>query len=1293
MLHDLVTKLRYALHASMAESLAVLLRDMRRAVDLLADPALDPTDRERVSQALAHAVFAILEEETDKSFVPEALKVLFSLDRTGAVLGLKYLRRRRMPAPEVEKILLSCARPTLLSLINDVFQAPMDLDPALETRLWKSFTSLANEDAELILGFLSGCAAQGRPLALPLQKTLVEGAFWMWMRRLLKDGLGPEQMAFVARGLAALGSGEVAAVLAARLEEGDLEVIRPLLSVLEGAGPTRDPRVLKPLAALLDHPGETTRLAALGVLIALKAPKAGLAWLKCRRMGKKALPALTLIALKLDGQELRALLAALPVEERRLLVLALFSALAGLAPGFLGRFTGAAAPGPGGQALEAFLRSHPPAPELERLFREPGPGDGEVLSRGLADVPVQGPKKTGFFARKAPEGPSLASLLEGDAPAGVNAPGQELVGRSFQGLSLRGAVLSRCRLSQVVFEDCSFVQTDLRGARLEGVTFRNCRFLHVTAGECEFLGGVLESCRLERCDFTRAKLRQTRLVDTLCDSVWFDFARMNTVRMERCLFAACNFWGAFLRGLHLMGNTFEAGDFSRSLWVSCRIQGLGLSGCRFVQAKGRGLALSGVTVQNCAFDGAAFFELETCDPDFLAVEARTLGLLLEEAGKRFEPLVPPPECLTSEAVSLAGRAVLEWTLLRETRERCQAVMAHNRRRLAWGAAKLGEEPARFLRLLPLALGADLSVPAQGAFAHVPCLVDGSQPTHGERRLLDRHLPGAVLAPAKGDGPRVLGVYTIGSFGSIAQTHSSDLDIWVCLAPGTFSGATADPFRAKLSWLERWADSAFGLEVHFFPMELEKVRANDFGLSDEEGAGSSLALLLKEEFYRTCVCLAGRIPAWWLTDPAASEAQTQAQVRRLENMAGFPRESAVDLGCLGQIPQEEFFGASLWQIVKALKSPFKSVMKLALMEKFMDRREEAGVLLCDHLKANLHRGMRDLWEVDPYALLFKEVNDHYHSRSDQETLRLLRLAFSLKAGIADTDLAFPQCNPAAGNCQGEYFYPSSSFRPTEKIKATQPDILSFSGRVEVGQKVAQFMAGAYQRISGLLGKGVEARITHQDLTKLGRRIMAHFAPRDLKVMRIPFMSSPKGLFRTLSFSVDAGQWVVRGQVKAQAGERAEAETVRKDHSPLRLMAWLIVNGIYTPGVYLQTDPALSPVSAEDVGALMRALYDFFPWKATFEPDMDEGLLPERVVKAFFAVNLRAPRQEGAIVELGLVYSTSWGELFCLPEAPNPGRAERAPLTLLKESIPNPVATGVVTTAFIPKRSNCPPIHFF
>ncbi len=1301
MSRELIVKLRENLHKPLADGLPVILRDLRRAAELARDPSQNLAERERTAHSLATLIFAFLEEETDKAFGPEALRLLFTLGRPGIVLGLKHLRRRRLPAPEAEALILSGPKPEQLLFFNHYFQAPADLDPVLDARFWKAFLALASEDAELILNFLG----QGLRLALPIQKALVEGSFWMWMRRLFKGGLAPDQAAYVANSLAALESAEVAVHLAGLLDTSSAQAVRALLTAMGAAGATRDPRIIKPLAGLLDHADLAVRQAALGLLVGMKAPRAALAWAKCSRQGKEGRPALALIALKMDSEEFRALLSALPVEDRKELILTLFSALSLFFPGFLHRFLGSAASGAKAaaavDALMAFSRDHKPPKLLGKLFRPPVGAEAAPWFEPVAGTALPEKKKGGLFCRKPAEGPSLAEQMAGDGATGVEAPGQVLADKSFKGLSLRGAGLNRCCLTKVVFEDCVFTQVDLRGARLDGVRFTNCRFQHVRLGEATLVGSTFESCRFERCDLVRATFERARLTECEWSGCMLDQAAFSASALDRCLFEACNFWAASFRGVEASGVSFESTDFSQAFFSACRFQGLGLAECTFTGARGREMLLAGVSVQGCSFEGAHFLGLTTFDPDFLEAEARTLDHILAASAERFEPQAAPPACSEGPALSLAARAVAEWIAQREARDRCRLSMAHNRRRLAWAGAKMGAEAGRFLRLLPLVLAADLSATAKGAFAHTPCLVDGGPPTHGERRLLERYFPGAKLTPFEPGGVRVLGLYSIGSFGSIAQTGASDIDLWVCLTPDSPRGEDLFPFRAKMAWLETWAASTFGLEVHFFPMELSKAQTNDFGLSDEEGAGSSLALLLKEEFYRTSLCLAGRVPVWLLTDPGAPEAAYAAQVLRLERLAGFPAEGLLDLGHLGQIPEDEFFGASLWQIVKALKSPFKSVMKLALMEKCMERREEAGTLLCDRLKANLHRGVRDLWAVDPYALLFKEVNDHYQARGDQETMLLLGMAFCLKAGVGGRDDLFPRLNPQVGNSLGEYFYPSSTFRPGDKIKTAQADIQTFTGRSEVGQKVAQFMAGAYQRMTKGLGQDVAARISRQDLTKLGRRVMAHFSPKENKVMRIPFMSSPKGLFRTLSFSAEAGQWVAKGQLKAigehkgdhKPDHKMEAEVIRREPGPLKLMAWLIVNGIYTPDVYLQIDPALSPVSAEDAAALMKALYDFFPWKQTFDPDMEQNLAPEQVVKAFFALNLRAPRQETAVTEAGLVLATNWGEMFCIPEAKNPARAERAPFPFLKENTKAKMAEGILCTAFVPKHANCPPIHFF
>ena len=67
--------------------------------------------------------------------------------------------------------------------------------------------------------------------------------------------------------------------------------------------------------------------------------------------------------------------------------------------------------------------------------------------------------------------------------------------------------------------------------------------------------------------------------------------------------------------------------------------------------------------------------------------------------------------------------------------------------------------------------------------------------------------------------------------------------------------------ASLMPWKAWALVRFKIHVTFFLMDIFKARDNDFGGSTHESSGSAMARLLKEEFYRTMIHVAGRLPLW------------------------------------------------------------------------------------------------------------------------------------------------------------------------------------------------------------------------------------------------------------------------------------------------------------------------------------------------------------------------------------------------------------------------------------------------
>ncbi|MFW5837775.1 MAG: class I adenylate cyclase, partial [Desulfovibrionaceae bacterium] len=896
--------------------------------------------------------------------------------------------------------------------------------------------------------------------------------------------------------------------------------------------------------------------------------------------------------------------------------------------------------------------------------------------------------------KRAAKPAGLAEILESGALVrGGYFAGQTFGGGKTSGAVLDDLVLCRSELTRTRFEKSSFSHLDAGRLAMDQAVFRNCEFQGVWLCRARISRCRFQGCAFTGCDFSAADLEDCEFKGCSFTACQFDYAELRGVRLVASRVEACVFHQAGLADVDGRGVRLDLALFSQARIENMRIQGLDMVECLVEDTRLSGLALEGVDTEGCVFHESELLASDVFAPEFLAMEEAALEQALFDAAHNLQP---PPESWRqwdSRALTLAARVVDFWIMHRNASHHARVSLQNNQRRLNWARAKMHPDAAALLTLLPSLLMADLSghdpgVPCQGA------AIVGHTPGFGHQEMLSRLLDKARIAEPSDSDLSAEGLYSIGSTGSIAQTEASDIDLWLVLSPDQ-DPERVEALRRKLAWIENWAEMSLGLEVHFFVMGLDETRANDFGISDEEGAGSAQALLLKEEFYRTVLCLAGRIPAWWITPPGAGEKAYQRHIRTLGATIDFLGRRVVDLGRLGEIPPGEFFGASLWQIVKALKSPFKSVLKLGLLEKYMDRDKQAGALLCERLKANLLADMHGLWEIDPYALLFKEVNDHYQSRERLEALRLLRTAFLLKTGMGRSGPAPTTAGPGVGAGLSEFFFPPHPFSLMARGE-TADGLESFAARENAGHQVATFMAKAYDRIRKRLGEIQDVSITQQDLTKLGRRISSFFSQRENKITRIPFMNPPKDAFQSLEFTgeVAGGQvraWIVKGVAPTSTGKAGKPEKLRRETEPVRLLGWLVANGIFDPSQYLTIDPNLSPVSSTDMERLLADLHAFFPAKKTFFTDLDQNLKPECVVSAYAAVNLLCARNHETLREAALLYSTNWGELFCLPRTISPEKIATRPLDYLRENIDAPLSAAARIGVFTPPKSKCPKVR--
>ena len=156
-------------------------------------------------------------------------------------------------------------------------------------------------------------------------------------------------------------------------------------------------------------------------------------------------------------------------------------------------------------------------------------------------------------------------------------------------------------------------------------------------------------------------------------------------------------------------------------------------------------------------------------------------------------------------------------------------------------------------------------------------------------------------------PPILGVYVMGSFGSISQTSSSDLDTWICVRDGLSSDEYA-LLTKKAKRISEWA-TQFNVEINFYLVDQQRFRHEHYADSlTAENSGSAQYMLLLDEFYRSAVRLAGK-PLLWLHLWVENEKDYEKEVERLIESGELDPNDWVDFGGLGQFSASEYFGAS------------------------------------------------------------------------------------------------------------------------------------------------------------------------------------------------------------------------------------------------------------------------------------------------------------------------------------------------------------------------------------------------
>lgn len=1282
--------LRRFLRSGQADAAATLPELLARAQEVI-DAAPAPGDAAASAGECVFLLALCLRGQRDPLLANRLFHALAGAGKLGRAYAGQHVQSRTMPLAQISGLLQTLPGHDYLALLNDLFLDCPSEDRQLAAWLRTMLPSpgrLAGREVLLFLKSLAPSAAgEGTALARPLREAL------------LADGLAESlSAAFAGMPAAAAAESLLLATETLALPGLQAEALAYALRAAGAEGPSRLPPLL---AAPPDLEPRDEALATEMRRLALspEAPERllGAAQTEPEMLGLvladlmtggglHVAAALRLLPL-LPRLGVESALAALPEAAHGSVYARLLTALAVLEPDYLRRAAKTMGPalglaGPAAHALAELLRARPgqdgtplfsAAPWMAQAQpvgpASPLPKSSQNRRTSLAEALKNAvtPLKEQDFSH---------SSLSDEVLEGLTLSGSDLSRSRFSGVIFRRVRLNSTHLSQCEFENCVFQACVFSGANLSHSLFRACRLSGVSFEGCDLSRVRLESCAVGAGSLAESCLAGASLVKTRLDSLSFRTCALTGIRTLECMLARLTLVRSDLAGALCEKCVCRDVEFSSSSLAGARLLGSECLDLRLTRTIAPGLAVLGGHTDN---------------PRLAQAEAATRARCLDTVCRDQPELAP---ALQSGAGAAFVRACVDKFLrVDEARRTLAAMRGQDQRRRELALERLSEAQGQLLGLLPALLATSAFERAQNIRDVPACAIGGHArfglPGREDRALLERLFPGQDLPRTAKELPEpalvLEAVYAIGSLGSVAQKPSSDVDCWVCVSPGPlcldgrtdFAAARAG-LAAKLQALETWAWEQYGLEMHFFPMAMDEVRQNNFGMSDKESSGSAQAALLKEEFYRTALKLAGRDLLWWAAPPTATQAEARAIWADLAALAPRTAAELVDLGQPQSIPPQEYFGACLWQIVKALHSPYKSVMKLGLLEKYAGQGKDMR-LLCDRIKEAVLRGRRLAEDVDPYLSLFTSIRKHYRLLNDPGSLALIEECLRLKADVAPEDLPAEfeaaGLNPAFGAAQGA-------------------DPGAFGSALRLGVMVNQFMISAYRRIQeGLRAHRGAAQISPEDLTRLGRRIAANFSQHPHKVGLVPFLSDDIA-FNELFFYAEKAPgkrtiWAVKGKDKAAGKAAVESlAPIRRDTDVVRLLAWLLFNGLYDPRQTVQAERSLAPIALLDLQSLLADMAGFFPRRATLEPDLDEYLRPERVVRAYIIANLPVPTDKNKILTASVLYATNWGEVFC-QTFDNPSLAlQKAPLAFLREGLAKPITQQVELRAFMPKKSTAP-----
>lgn len=519
----------------------------------------------------------------------------------------------------------------------------------------------------------------------------------------------------------------------------------------------------------------------------------------------------------------------------------------------------------------------------------------------------------------------------------------------------------------------------------------------------------------------------------------------------------------------------------------------------------------------------------------------------------------------------------------------------NQQRYQRTSAALSERQQQFLALLPLLFHVNHPM-LPGYFSHqTPSGVYNYTPDRDTLRLAKiwarsfTYQKDLVTRQSHIDS-----IFVMGSVGTIAQSESSDLDIWVCHDPRLNQEAKRS-LQQKCQRLSQWAEQTIHLEAHFFLMSAEDFRAQKTAALTSEASGSAQHYLLLDEFYRTALWLAGKVPLWWFV-PATQESHYDDFTQTLLSKRFLQSEEVIDFGGIPCIPRNEFIGAGIWQVYKGIEAPYKSVLKLLLLETYA--RDADAEPLALEFKRQVFTREPEANLLDTYVMIYQRIEEYLLRHGQTQRLELVRRCFYFKV---DKPLTRGSRGPQKSwqrllleSMVAEWNWPNYLLITLDNRPHWQAPQVIAERTLLVNE-----LSNSYRLLSELQKNNfAEAAISSEELMILGRKLHAAF---ERKAGKIEWINP--GISRDLheaSLCViqekdgDQDRWLMyQGSLQEFNLRPTPAEPIKRARHLLELLLWAYCNGILTLDTRLDIQSELVQLNSTQIQQLVQCFYQWLP----------------------------------------------------------------------------------------------------